>query len=219
MNMLISLTKRVFVLLTFVTLLMTGLELNAFEGVIHFQRYTTYDTSLLKYSIQNNKVRINKYDKDGQVIECLLVDVKKEKVFALDPQKALYRPLQLDDREEGSGNDKYKIIRRGNHKKINGVTCYQWRVRDRESNSEIAYWVTKKNFDFFHKLIDLLERTNKIYHFFAEIPGNKHMFPLLSVERTLLRDERQRLAVTEIIRKPMDKQLFTIPDSYRMVSR
>ena len=217
--MLVSPTKRVFVLLAFVSLLMTGLKLNAFEGVIHFQRYTTYDTSLLKYSIQNNKVRINKYDKDGQMIECLLVDVETEKVFALDPQRQLYRQLQLDDRERSSDDDKYKIIQRGNHKKINGVTCYQWRVRDRDSNSEIAYWVTKKNFDFFHKLIDLLERTNKIYHFFAEIPGNKHMFPLLSVERTLLRDERQRLAVREITRKQMDDNLFTIPENYRKVSR
>jgi hypothetical protein len=217
--MLISLTKRVFVLLTFVFLLMTGLKLSAFEGVIHFQRYTTYDTNLLKYSIQNNKVRINKYDKGGQMIECLLVDVEKEKVFAIDPQRELYRPLQLSKEREKQEDEKYKIIRRGNHKKINGVTCYQWRVRSREAKSEIAYWVTEKKFEFFHKLIGLLERSNKIYHFFAEIPGNKHMFPLLAVERTLLRDERQRLAVTEIIRKPMDEQLFTIPDSYRMVSR
>lgn len=219
MTRLVFLKKRVFVLLAFLFLLMTGLKSNAFEGVIHFRQYTTYDTSLLEYSIQQNKVRINKYDKDGQMIECLLVDVGEEEVIALDPRKKLYRPLQPDEKEENEASGKYKIIRTGNHKKINGVTCYQWRVRDRASNSEIAYWVTKKNFEFFHHLIDLLERTNKIYHFFTEIPDNKHMFPLLSVERTLLRDERQRLAVTEITRKSMDDDLFTIPKDYREISR
>ena len=211
--------KGIKILLQLVLLLLLPFAMKAepFEGFIKFRQYTTYDTTLLRYSIRNNKIRINKYDNEGHQIECLLVDTENEKVVALKPQKKLYRPLEPEEIKSPDETEKYDIIRRGNHKEINGVTCYQWRVRSRKSNTEIAYWVAEKKFDFFHDLIDLLERTNKIYDFFAEIPGKKGMFPLLSVERTLLRKERQRLSVAEITRKSMDHSLFEIPDDYRMV--
>lgn len=193
------------------------LKSESFEGLIKFRHYTSYDTTLLKYSIQNKKIRINKYDNEGHLIECLLVDIEKDEVTALNPQRKLYRPLEPENKDHINEGENYDIIRSGNHKVINGVKCYQWRVRNQKSNTEIAYWVTEKKFDFFHDLIDLLERTNKIYDFFAEIPGKKGMFPLLSVERTLLRKERQRLTVAEITRKSMDESLFEIPDDYLMV--
>lgn len=215
--MLLFKRKWFFLLLVCLFLLSPLVKAGSFEGLIKFRQYTSYDTTLLRYSIRNNKVRINKYDNEGHLIECLLVDTEKEEVTALNPQKKLYRPLEQKDIQKTEKTKNYDIIRRGNHKEINGVKCYQWRVRSRENNTEIAYWVTEKKFDFFNGLIALLERTNKIYDFFSEIPGKKGMFPLLSVERTLLRKERKRLAVAGITRKSMDDSLFEIPDDYRMV--
>ena len=215
--MLFYIKKRFYLLLTSLLLLSPVLRAESFEGLIKFRQYTSYDTTLLKYFIRNNKIRINKYNNDGQLIECLLVDTEKEKVTALNPQKKLYRPLELENKDHTEEDENYVIIRRGNHKKINGVKCYQWRVRNRKSNTEIAYWVAAKKFDFFHDLIGLLQKTNKIYDFFSEIPGKNGMFPFLSVERTLLRKERQRLTVAEITGKSMEESLFEIPDDYRMI--
>ena len=209
--------KRIFLLLTGFLLFSPVLKAETFEGFIKFNQYTSYDTTLLRYSIRNNKIRINKYDNEGRLIECLLVDTDKKRVIALNPQKKLYRPLELKEIKTTEKAENYDIIRSGNHKKINGVKCYQWRVRNRKNNTEIAYWVAEKKFGFFNDLIELLERTNKIYEFFSEIPGKKGMFPLLSIERTLLRKERQRLAVTEITSKTMDESLFEIPDDYQMI--
>jgi len=210
--------KEKFFLLVIIFLLCSAvLKAEPFEGLIKFRQYTSYDTTLLRYSIRNNKIRINKYNNEGRLLECLLVDTEKEKVTALNPERKLYRPLEPEEIKTTDKAGNYDVIRRGNHKKINGVKCYQWRVRSRENNTEIAYWVARKRFDFFHDLIELLERTNKIYEFFSEIPGKKGIFPLLSVERTLLRKERQRIAVAEITHKSMDESLFEIPDDYRMV--
>ncbi len=209
--------KRIFLLLTGFLLFSPVLKAETFEGFIKFNQYTSYDTTLLRYSVRNNKIRINKYDNEGRLIECLLVDTDKKRVIALNPQKKLYRPLELKEIKTTEKAENYDIIRSGNHKKINGVKCYQWRVRNRKNNTEIAYWVAEKKFGFFNDLIELLERTNKIYEFFSEIPGKKGMFPLLSIERTLLRKERQRLAVTEITSKTMDESLFEIPDDYQMI--
>ena len=209
--------KRIFLLLTGFLLFSPVLKAETFEGFIKFNQYTSYDTTLLRYSVRNNKIRINKYDNEGRLIECLLVDTDKKRVIALNPQKKLYRPLELKEIKTTEKAKNYDIIRSGNHKKINGVKCYQWRVRNRKNNTEIAYWVAEKKFGFFNDLIELLERTNKIYEFFSEIPGKKGMFPLLSIERTLLRKERQRLAVTEITSKTMDESLFEIPDDYQMI--
>jgi len=197
----------------------TTLKAEHFEGFIKFHQYKANDTLILTYSIKGQKIRINKHDKDGITIQCLLVNIEKDKVTALHPQRNLYRPLNLNHKKEQRAEEKedYKIIRHGNYKNINGVKCYQWRVRNRKNNSEIAYWVTKNNFDFFTEVFDLLKSTNRIYHFFTEIPGNEGFFPMLSVERTLLRNERQRIAVVKIKQKPMHDQLFHIPDNYRMI--
>ena len=191
----------------------------AFEGHITFVQSTSYDTLWLRYSIKGDKIKINKYDRDNNLLQCLLVDISEEQVTAVDYKQKLYRPLDLEQEDLSEEKKKYTIIQTNNFREVNGIKCYQWRVRHRESNSEVAYWVTRRNFDFFHDLIKLLERSNKIYHFFSQIPANDGFFPMLAVERSLLRRERQRIAVSEIKYESVQDDLFKIPEDCRLVSR
>ena len=123
-----------------------------FEGSIAFVKKSYYDTTHLNYYIKKNRIRIDKYNRQGgQLIETLLVNLEKETVTALHPEKKLYRPLSVAPECQTSKSD-YEVKKTGNFRRINGHKCYQWRVRNEKLNTEIAYWVTKIQFDFYDDL-------------------------------------------------------------------
>jgi len=187
----------------------------SFEGSITFVKKSFYDTTFHHYFVKNDHIRIDKYDRQGgKLIETLLVDLREESVTAVNPQKKLYRPLSIVEDKRIPKED-FKVIKTKNFRRINGTKCYQWRVRNKKLNSEIAYWVAPTRFDFYSDLLKLLKRTERTYRFFVQIPNNDDYFPMLSVERTLLRDERERLEVKKIQQDKLSDALFRIPEDYR----
>jgi hypothetical protein len=188
-----------------------------FEGTISFIRKSFYDTTEMCYYIKENKVRIEKRSPEGKIKQILLFDIKNGEMMAVDPERKLYRSLPVTSYSR-IPDSTYKIIKTDIKKKINGILCYQWRVRNRKINSEIAYWVTRKNFSFYNKLLNMLKHTERIYRFFTRIPGNEGYFPMLIVERTLLRDERERLIVNDIHMNELSESLFRIPEDYAELS-
>ena len=86
-----------------------------------------------------------------------------------------------------------------------------------ERNTEIAYWVSQNNYYFFEDLVKLLNNTDKTYEFFEKIPETQGFFPLLSVERTLLRKEKNRLYVINISTNLISDNLFKIPSDFELV--
>jgi len=186
-----------------------------FEGSITFVKKSFYDTTVHHYFVKNDRIRIDKYEQQGgKLIEALLVDLQEESVTAINPQKKLYRPLSIVSGKKVPRDD-FKVIKTKNFRRINGIKCYQWRVKNKKLNSEIAYWVAPTHFGFYSDLLKLLKRTERTYRFFMQIPDNDGYFPMLSVERTLLRDERERLVVEDIVRDKLSDALFKIPDDYR----
>jgi len=187
---------------------------NPFEGRITFVKKTFYDTTYLHYYIKNNRIRIDQYDrKGGRLMETLLVDLREKSLVAVDPERKLYRPLSIAPDEERF-DEGFEVIKTRNYRMINGNKCYQWRVRNRQLNSEIAYWVTKTDYTFFNDLWMLLRQNARAHRFFVQIPGREGYFPMLTVERTLVRDERERMIVRQINPDRLSDSLFQIPDSY-----
>jgi len=202
-----------FLILLLVPFLMTG-----FEGKIKMVRKTFYDTNYIDYYVKGNQVRVERYSKGEDLVSSLIIDIDSKKVFLLDSKRKKYTRLTLnEDLPNGRGN--YKIIKTKNFREINGVKCYQWRVRNREKNSEVAFWVARKDLDFFNKLIPILSQIDKTYFFYEKIQGKSNFFPFMIVERNLLRKEKKRLAVIDIQRTSVSNYHFKIPSNYQEVKR
>lgn len=202
-----------FLILFLVPFLMTG-----FEGKIKMVRKTFYDTNYIDYYVKGNQVRVERYSKGEDNVSSLIIDINSMKVFLLDSKRKKYTQLTVDeDLSNGGGN--YKIIKTKNFREINGVKCYQWRVRNREQNSEVAFWVARKDLDFFNKLIPILSQIDGTYFFYEKIQGKSNFFPFMIVERNLLRKEKKRLAVVDIQRTSVSDYLFKIPSNYQEVKR
>lgn len=199
------------------TLTSNTLSANSFEGSINFFQKTPNDTFYYTYYIKDKNVRVDIHENCGNCKEAdsyLLFNLEKKTILALNPERKLY--LQLPLRPYKKSEDKsYQIIKTNNKKLINGYTCYQWRVKNASQNTEITYWVTNDNFTFFEEFLTLWNRSEKHAYFYLQIPESIGYFPMESVERTLLRDEKMKLSVINLKKGKLDNSLFEIPKDYR----
>lgn len=190
----------------------------AFEGEIEVVQESQYNTSYFTYFVKNNNVRIDKFDSNHIIEQSLLINLESRQVYILSPSKKMY--AQLDVRKNNDTNsDNYSILKTENSRMVGEYHCYQWRVKNKERNTEIAYWVSQNNFYFFEDLVKLINNTDNTYEFFGKIPETQGFFPMLSVERTLLRREKSRTYVVNISDKKVSKDLFKIPSDYELVLR
>lgn len=185
-----------------------------FEGRIYFQKQTISDTAYYTYNIKNGFIRIDEYNRMHELQKSVIFDLEKRTIVALNPHKKLY--THLAPPKTRNSNDAALIIKSNNYRIINGYKCYQWRVKNVEKNTEVAYWVAQHEFKCFDQLLSLWHSKDSNLDFFLDFPETKGYLPMLSVERTLLRDEKTRLAILQIEKEKIDDSLFQIPSSYKL---
>lgn len=189
---------------------------HTFEGIIKLVQKSHYDTTYFTYLVKNENIRIDKYDSEQTLIQSLLVNLENEEIYILSPAKKLYTKLELSDKLEPT-SENFVIQKTQNSRIVNNYECYQWRVKNVERNTEIAYWVWQNDFYFFEELVSLLNQTDKTYEFFEKIPDSQGFFPILTIERTLLRREKLRIYVVDINKKTVDETIFNIPDDFEII--
>lgn len=193
-------------------------SVDTFEGRIELVYESVYDTFYFTYYVKNENVRIDKFDNNHSLIQTQIINLENKQVFVLSPAKKLYTRLEISPQQE-SNDENFIILKTNNSKMINNVECYQWRVKNTERNTEISYWVSQNNYYFFEELLKLLGQTDKTFEFFEKIPETQGFFPMLAVERTLLRKEKARISVLNIESKTMKESIFKIPSDFEIVKR
>ncbi len=188
----------------------------SFQGVIDFRKTKLAEKTYYSYSVKGNKVRIDEKSADGTtIVATMLVDLSSKQIFAVSHDRKIYMTREAKTTERVAGSP--KIIRSGNHRFVNGADCEQWRVKSESDNTEISYWVTKGNYDFFIPLLGVLGRKDHFATFYVAIPGKEGYFPMDAVERDLQRNEKGRLEVLKITEKALDDNLFVVPKNYIQV--
>jgi hypothetical protein len=186
-----------------------------FEGSILLVKESCYDTAFYTYYVSDGKIRIEQLTSKKHLQNVYIINTQSEEVFIVDPAKKLYAKLKKKS-PETINKSKYTILKTPNFKLINGIKCFQWRVKNKGKNTEISYWVTQNNFDFFEKMVKILTQTDLSLEFFKQIPQSQGFFPMLSVERNLVRDEKNRTSVIKINRRTIDSAMFHIPSDYKL---
>ncbi len=190
----------------------------SFEGFIFFSMEMIDDTLYYTYYVKDKMVRMDEFNRcrDCKVPNnYLLFDINKQTITIVNPLRKMYINVERKAYKERQVDDNFKIIKTNNTKIIHGYKCYQWRVRNKQENTEVSYWVAFDNFDFFVDFLKLFNRSEKHAQYFLLIPETKGYFPMLSEERTTLREEKITLRVINIQKKQLDKSLFQIPKDYK----
>ncbi|PIP53877.1 MAG: hypothetical protein COX07_08380 [Bacteroidetes bacterium CG23_combo_of_CG06-09_8_20_14_all_32_9] len=188
-----------------------------FEGSIRFIQENLDDTLYYTYYIKDYMVRLDVQEncKDYEKTDnYLLFDLNNGTITAIKPSQKMFinvppKPY-IDSKDQN-----YQIIKTNNNKKIQGYKCYQWRVKNKYQNTEISYWVAQDNFNFFEDFLRLWNRSEKHALYFLQIPDATGFFPMLSEERTILREQKMTLRVTEVVKKDLNQTIFVIPKEYK----
>lgn len=186
-----------------------------FEGEILYSKETKADTSFYSYKIKGDKIRIEELDSKFNLLNYMIVDVRRQSVHAVNPRRKIYVELPPRTRLNFKDTSEFVIYKTENYKNIKGYKCYQWRVRNKKQDTEIAYWVSGGFFDRFNEFVKLINRKEKNSIYFLHIPNSYGFLPLLAVERSILREFRMQHEVLKIEKKNYSAALFEIPNDYK----
>lgn len=188
-----------------------------FEGGIHFVRESVFDTLFVSVFVKDSMVRVEENDRSNGFSRTYLVNLNSEEVYAISYNKRQY--LKIREGKKPAGFERISARKTGNNKEINGMICHQWRVKDTNRNTEVAYWMYEGDFEFFAKLLRLIRPTEHSLAIYSSIPEVDGCVPMLTEERTLLRKEKLKLRVVNIDRSEQPSSLFVIPPHFQPVTR
>lgn len=200
------------------TLTTVGAFAQGFEGSVYFTKSNMMDVTKYAYHVKDNMVRIDEMvEGSDELVATLLVNLETEDMFALSHERNLYmkRP-----KKEGEVKAEGVEIKQGNlNRSIYGKTCRQIRLKKKEDNRELMFWVTEGDYSFFPKLLKILKRKDYFSTYYLNIEGIDNMMPLMAEENTLLREKKGFLQVDKIEQKELPAVMFDIPESYEKMER
>jgi len=185
---------------------------NDFEGIIKIVKTNKTDTVYLTFQIKGNKVRIDEFNQVHKKEKYAIVDVNIPEITLLKPDKKIYSKITAY-RFKNTLDTNTQIIKTGNYKYILGKKCFQWRLKIPNLNTEITYWVAFEKYVSFNKILTLLD-SDIAGKYFLSIDGHENVFPMLVVERSMLREWKSQIEVLEIQKTSINNHIFEIPDDY-----
>lgn len=183
----------------------------SFEGLIEFRKITPFDTTNYKYFVKGNNVRIEEVGSRGKVTGVMLVDLGSKKVTALNMDRKLFMDVE---NKPAAVTGKPEINKKGGSKKVAGIDCKVWTVKNPSENTEITYSVAPGKYDFFVPLLKTLNRKDKSASYFLQIPDNGSVFPAEAIEKSG-NEVKMSLVTSKIEKKPVDATLFQVPKDFQ----
>ena len=189
-----------------------------FQGSVYFTKSNMMDVTQYVYHVKDNMVRIDEMvEGSDDLVATLLVDLEAEEMYALSHERNLYmkRP-----KKDGNPSAEGVEIKEGTLKReIHGKVCRQIRLKKKEDNRELMFWVTEGEYAFFPKLLKVLNRKDYFSTYYLNIEGIENMMPLMAEENTLLREKKGFLQVEKIETKDLPSSMFEIPEGYEKMER
>ncbi len=181
-----------------------------FEGEISYMKVTHSDTLFYVYTVKNNNVRIDEFDKYRRALRSYVVNTQEKSLYVINPNKNIYTAIEYTS--ENNDLAGFEVINTGNYKYINGYKCDQWRVRNIERNTEMSYWIAGDNFKFYSSMSNVAISIDDVFLFFKALPAAKTdgVIPFLVENRTLLRSPKSVLSNVEVKPHKIDPSVFSV---------
>ncbi len=214
--------KRLVLIELYIILAITaraGSKLQIFEGSINLIKETVYDTSFVIIQVKGNLVRLDEFDSKRTLTNIFIINLESKKVLALSPKRKLFYELRPSRALRSPYEGTTTILNKENKIVLDGYTCCQMRVKCISCDTETSYWVANKNFSFFSSMNKILQNIRSDISIFSFFPNKDDMFPMLAVERTLLRKEKMKVQVTGINETALSENLFKVPREYQMIDQ
>lgn len=108
------------------------------------------------------------------------------------------------------------VVTKGGSKKVQGINCTEYIVKNTEENTVITYWIAMEKFAFFQPIIKMWNRKDKQTIYFTKITDlPEGAMPLLSEEK-LISDGKSitKLEAVKIGRTAPENTAFDVPANF-----
>ena len=185
----------------------------SFEGTIEFRELRPTDTINRIYYVKGDNIRIDEIGSKSKKVEgTYLIDLKTGKFVALSYDRKLY--IEQSSGIPGATTEKFDVKKTGKEKTLQGMKCTEYVVTNADDKVQITYWMASGKFDFFFKLLKVLNRKDKSSVYIQQLTGVDGMFPFLSKQVNLDTKVEITLEVTKIEKKTIDASKFEIPKDF-----
>lgn len=203
--------RKLFVLLLCCVMSLFAFSQEKFEGDVSYVKTTFSDTIYYVYTIKDDCVRIDEYNKYKRPTRAYIINLLDKSVMVINPNKKLYTQLEtFPVKDEFIQN--MEVVHTGNYKYINGYKCSQWRVKNFEENTEISYWMAGDNFNFYTPMSQVAMSIEDHFLFYKALPQSKMqgVMPMLIENKTLLRAPKSTFTIMAINSHPVDASIFNL---------
>lgn len=215
MKLNLNLKKTFFPLFLGLTVATTSVA--QFSGNIEFKKTVGKIVVTYKYFVSGDNVRLEEINENGNIDGIQIMDVKKETVVALSPERKMY--MDVPNKRPSTELD-VKVNKTGATKTILNLKCTEIIVTSEEKDRKIVYWVTEGNYDFFIPMLKTMNRKENQSMFYLKIPGMEGKFPVLSQEYVLSTGALvSELTTVSVTKGSVDAAKFKIPADYSKFER
>lgn len=187
----------------------------SFEGVIEFKKQTTTDTVNYIYHVKGDKVRLDEIGNKSKKVEgSFIIDLKTNSMLSLSHDRKMY--IEQTSGTPAAVNGKCDVKKTGKEKTIQGMKCTEYVVTNADEKVQVTYWMASNHYDFFFKLLKVLNRKDKSAVYVQQITGADGMFPYLSSQVNMeTNKEEVKMEVTKVEKKTVDVTKFDVPKDYQ----
>lgn len=207
--------KKIFSLMLFVLAGIMGTSAQSFEGVIEFKKQTLTDTVNYIYYVKGDKIRLDEIGNKSKKVEgSFIIDLKTNTMLSLSHERKLY--LEQAPGVPAVVVGKPEVIKTKNVKTIQGIKCAEYIVKNPDEKTQLTYWMADGNFNFFFKLLKVLNRKDKSAVYIQQLTDVDGMFPFQSFQLNLeTNKEEVKMEVTKLQKKNIDDSMFIVPTEYQ----
>ncbi len=194
---------------------LTMANAQGFSGNIDFKYSTQKDTTSNVYWVKDKHVKLDQYSRKGNNVEgSFLFDLGAGEIKFLNPKRKLWGKQKSETPQIIKGEC---VVTKGSAiRKIAGVKCTEYTVKNVVENTMITYWIAEEQFNFFMPLIKLWNRKDKQSIYLNQIKNlPTGSMPLMSEEKSLADGKLlTKLEVTKIVTTAPADSFFDIPAGY-----
>ena len=209
--------KQIKIILVGILIVFTSsiLKASQFNGIIHFQKIDGEDTTLFKYYVKDQYIRIEDLNEKGDINGIMLMNTEESTVILLSNTKKVYINVPISNKKPKKLN--LDIEKPLDEVIVAGMNCVLWIAIDKTTQNKFEFLVHKNGYFFFNEMLELLNREEPIANVWLTMDVNDDYFPFVGATYSSTGDLISKIEIINIVEDDLPVEMFITPENYQPV--
>jgi hypothetical protein len=189
------------------------LKASQFNGVIHFQKIDGTDTTLFKYYVKDQFIRIEDLNANGDINGIMLINTEESTVILLSNSKKVFINVPISDKKPKKLN--LEIEKTNDEINVAGMNCVLWIAKDKTTQNKYEFLVHQNGYFFFNSMLRILNREEPIANVWLTMDVKDDYFPYVGATYSSTGELISKIEIINIIEDDLPVEMFIRPEDYQ----